>query len=107
MARTIIFLAEPTGPCTIKPSISTLSSAPTGSRVETFSTNPGVEVGVGVGVEVMVGVAVGVEVAVGVGVGVEVGLGYGVGVGVEVGLAVGAGLAGPAALATPSKPDAL
>ena len=109
MARTIIFLAEPTEPWTIKPSISTLSSAPTGSRVETFSTNPGAEVGVGigVGVEVVVGVAVGVEVAVGVGVGVEVGLGYGVGIGVEVGLAVGAGLAGSAALATPSKPDAL
>src|SRR2546421_12570077 len=50
MARTIIFLAEPTGPWTIKPSISTLSSAPTGSRVETFSTNPGAEVVVGVAV---------------------------------------------------------
>src|SRR3954464_15893848 len=105
MARTITFLAEPAGPCTIKPSISTLSSAPTGSRVETFSTNPGpaVEVGIGVGDEVVVGVGVGVEVAVGAGAGVEVGLG----VGVEVGLAVGVGLAGSAALATPNNPDAL
>src|SRR3954470_24202505 len=73
IARTMIFLAEPAGPCTINPSISTLSSVPTGRRVETLATNPGAAVGVTVGVAVAVGVGVGVGVAVGVGVGVGMG----------------------------------
>src|SRR3954463_14055097 len=48
----MIFLIEPTGPWTIKPSIRTLSSVPTGSRVETFATRPGAGVGEGVSVGV-------------------------------------------------------
>src|SRR5437660_409733 len=77
IARTMIFLVEPAGPWTMKPSIKTLSSVPTGSRVETLATKPGVAVGVGVaaGVAVGVGEAVGAGLAVGVAVGVGVGVG--------------------------------
>src|SRR5438270_8738157 len=64
IARTMIFLVEPAGPWTMKPSIKTLSSVPTGSRVDTLATKPA-------------GVAVGVAVDVGVGVGVGVGGGNG------------------------------
>src|SRR4051794_26771159 len=63
IARTRIFLVEPAGPWTIKPSIKTSSSVPTGRRVETLATNPGVAVAVGV--------AVGVAEAVGVGAAVR------------------------------------
>src|SRR3954470_6663130 len=58
IARTMIFLVEPLGPWTIKPSIRTLLPVPTGRRVETLPTRP------------VAGVAVAVGVAVGVGVGV-------------------------------------
>src|SRR6476646_6586516 len=54
----------------MKPSIRTLSSVPTGRRVETFATRPGVGVGLGVPVGVGLGVSVGVGVGVPVGVGV-------------------------------------
>src|SRR5690349_7413033 len=64
MARMMIFLIEPAGPWTMKPSIKALSSLPTGRRVETLPTRPGVELAVAVGV------ALGVAVAVAVGVGV-------------------------------------
>jgi hypothetical protein len=37
----MIFLVEPFGPSTMNPSISTLSSVPTGSRVATLPTKPG------------------------------------------------------------------
>src|ERR1700716_2126681 len=50
IARTRIFLVEPAGPCTMKPSINALSPVPTGRRVETLPTKPGVPAGVGVGV---------------------------------------------------------
>jgi hypothetical protein len=59
----MIFFAEPCGPCTMNPSIRTLSSVPTGSRVETLATKPGVAVGIGVGVEVGVGVGGGPEIS--------------------------------------------
>ncbi len=75
----MIFLVEPFGPRTMNPSISTLSPVPTGRRVATLPTRPGVGEGVGVwvGVEVGVGVGVGVGVALDVGVGVGVGVGRG------------------------------
>src|SRR5687768_13576805 len=51
-ARTMIFLVEPFGPRTMNPSMSTLSSVPTGRRVATLATKPDAGVGVGVGVGV-------------------------------------------------------
>src|SRR3954471_2014167 len=81
IARIRIFFVEPAGPWAIKPSISTFSFVPTGSRVETLATRPA---------GVAAGVPVGVAVAVAVGCGVGVGVAAGVGVGVEVGLGVGA-----------------
>src|SRR4051812_38676772 len=77
IARTMIFLVEPSGPWTMNPSINTFSSRPTGRRVETLPTSPGVAVGVGPGVAVAVGLAVAVAVAVGVADGVGVGRGAG------------------------------
>src|SRR3982751_5297384 len=69
IARTRIFLVEPAGPWMINPSIKALSPVPTGSRVETLATRPGVAVGVPVGVAVVLGVAVAVAVAVAAGLG--------------------------------------
>src|SRR3954451_5234982 len=69
IARTMIFLVEPSGPWTMNPSINTFSSRPTGRRVETLPTSPGVAVGVAAGVAVAVGLAVGVGDGVGVGTG--------------------------------------
>src|SRR3954465_14927514 len=66
IARTMIFLAEPSGPWTMNPSINTFSSTPTGRRVETLPTRPGVAVGVAAGGAVAVGLAVGVGDGVGV-----------------------------------------
>jgi hypothetical protein len=42
----MIFLIDPAGPWTMSPSMSTSSPVPTGRRVETLPTNPGVAVGV-------------------------------------------------------------
>src|SRR5687768_14276655 len=66
-ARTMIFLVEPFGPRTMKPSMSTLSPVPTGRRVATFATKPGVAPGVGEGPGVGVGVGLGVGVGAGPG----------------------------------------
>src|SRR5205085_2546425 len=55
IARTIIFLEEPCPPWTMKPCISTFSPVPTGRRVDTLPTKPGVAVGVAVAVGVGVG----------------------------------------------------
>src|SRR6478609_7361394 len=92
IARMIIFLFEPLGPCTMNPSIRALSPVPTGRRVETLPTSPvpgvavAVAVGVAAGVDVAVAVALGVAVAVALGVAVAVA----VGVGDEPGLIVAA-----------------
>src|SRR3954454_24112037 len=58
IARTIIFLLEPPGPWTIKPSINTFSPVPTGRRVEMLPTTPAAGEAVGVGVTPGEGVAV-------------------------------------------------
>ena len=89
-ARTMIFLVEPFGPRTMNPSISTLSPVPTGRRVATLPTKPGV--GEGVGVWVGVGTGLGVGVGVGVGVTLDAGVGVGLGVGVAGGVGVGVGV---------------
>src|SRR6476646_7767224 len=77
MARMRIFLIEPAGPWTMNPSIRTLSSVPTGSRVEMLATRPGGALGDAVGVAVAVAVGEGVPVAVAVAVAVAVGVGEG------------------------------
>src|SRR4051812_48254638 len=74
-ARTRIFLIEPEGPWTMNPSIKALSPVPTGSRVETLATRPGVVVGVVVAVAVAVGFAVAVAVGFTVAVAVAVAVG--------------------------------
>src|SRR3954468_7794811 len=93
IARTIIFLAEAGGPWTMNPSIRTLSSVPTGRRVETLATRPGATVGEAVGPGVALAVAVAVGVAVAVAVGVPGGVAVGVAVALGVGLGVGEGSA--------------
>src|SRR5215212_5289399 len=80
MARTRIFLVEPAGPWTMNPSIKALSPVPTGSRVETLPTRPGMAVGVTAGVTATVAAGVAVGVAVAVGVIATVALGVAVGV---------------------------
>src|SRR3954469_20062393 len=70
MARMMIFFADPLGPWTMNPSIRALSPLPTGRRVETLPTTPGLGVADGVAVAAGVAVAFGVAVAVAVGLGV-------------------------------------
>src|SRR6476469_10199921 len=88
IARMIIFLFEPLGPCTMNPSIRALSPVPTGRRVETLPTSPvpGVAVAVAVGVAAGVDVAVAVALALGEAVAVAVAVALGVAVAVAVGV---------------------
>src|SRR6476646_8408197 len=63
IARTMIFLVDPLGPCTMNPSIRTSFPVPTERRVEILLTRPTVGVAVAVAVGVAAGVAVAVAVA--------------------------------------------